>query len=413
MARMLTIVFVLSILSSLIYAEQVQVPSSEIHTLNTIGTVELPCLRGDETCKAIISVNESYKNQDDISYLKFTLIDNNGNKVSYLLFDTIARQFSMDIIDLDADGEKDFVFFIREQFLDHIHKTMVIYRAINNSIYLKKVLSVPYAGKTKDGINWNYKHSYFRQENGNVHIKLTLDNHSPSFPVKTRWINIADRSVPHVLKESEPSRPMPEGQWKDGIFIPNLLGKKGYTIQVEPVLGTNRMVELYYTRTIKVIDENGKVIAQRHFKAFHYDLNLFDIDADGDKEFICVFHTGSGTGFMSFEMSIDKIIGGQFIPYITCPLARSRDVTGDWSFTEWKYLGYEQENPLEVAFEMVLNYSAPDRNKEIGVPDRFPRADKIIMLFQKDTFSINLIYPESLENRPLRTEGKGWYMIFK
>jgi hypothetical protein len=412
---MLATVFVLFILSSSLCAEQVQVPSSEIHTINTIGTVELPCLRGDETCKATVTVDDWYKTQDDISCLKFTLVDNKGNKVSDLLFVTIARQFSIDIIDLDGDGEKDFVFFIREQFPSHVHKTMVIYRAVNNSSYHRKVLSVPYAGKTKDGINWNYKHSYFRQENGNIHIKLTLDKHSPSFPVKTRWINIADRSVPHVLKASKPSHPLPKGQLKDGIFIPNLLGKKGYTIQLEdPVLGGNRMVELYYTRTIKVIDENGKVIAQRHFKAFYiYDLNLFDIDADGDKEFIFVFHTGSGTGFMAFEMSIDKIVGGQFIPYITCPLAEAWDVTGDWSFTEWKYLGYEQEHPSEVAFEMVLNYSASDRHKELGVPDDFPRAEKMIMHFQKDTFSINLVYPESLENRPLRTEGKDWYMIFK
>jgi hypothetical protein len=409
---MLATVFVLFILSSSLCAEQVQVPSSEIHTINTIGTTELPCLRGDETYIATVIVNQSDTNQDETSYL--TLIDNKGNKVSYLLFHKLEKQFSIDIIDLDGDGEKDFVFFIREQFLSHVHKTMVIYRAINNNICLKKVLSVPYAGKTKDGINWNYKHSYFRQENGNIHIKLTLDNHNPSFPVKTRWINIADRSVPHVLKESEPSRPMPEGLWQDGIFIPNLLGKKGYTIQVEPVVGVHRM-ELYPTRTIKVIDEDENLLAQRQFMAFHgrCGLNLFDIDADGDLEFILLRHSGSGTGCIAWEMSIDKIVGGQFIPYITCPLAEAEELTGDWSFTEWKYLGYEQEHPSEVAFEMVLNYSASDRHKELGVPDDFPRAEKMIMHFQKDTFSINLVYPESLEKRPLRTEGEGWWMIFK
>ena len=417
MARMLIFVTVLLILNSSLCAEQVQVPPTDIQTINTLGTVEIPSLRGNETCKATISVNDRYKQKDGIDFLKLLLVDEQGNKVVDKGFRTIGKQFSIDVIDLDADGEKDFVFLVREKDFNHIHKTLVIHRRVWKTD-LKEILTMPYAGETDGGIKWKYKHSYFRQDDGNIHIKLTLEHDasnrtSSHLPVKTRWINIADRDVPHDLKESEPPNPM---QWycrKEEYFIPNLLGDKGYTIRANPKRGSYPSTR-DPLRTIQVVDKDGSVVAERPFRAYFggYRLALFDIDADGDKEFIFVLHTGSGTGYMFFEVSIDKIVGGQFIPLVTFPLGVAAS-QGEWGFTEWKYRGYNQDNPTEVAFEIILHYMTFPSYKEDGVPDSFPREDSIVLLFKKYEYIISSIYPSKSAKRPRDNWRKGDSWIFK
>jgi hypothetical protein len=156
-------------------------------------------------------------------------------------------------------------------------------------------------------------------------------------------------------------------------------------------------------------------VAERPFRSYFggYRLGLFDFDADGDKEFIFILHTGSGTGYMGFTVSIDKVVGGQFIPLVTFPIGESSSYTGEWSFTEWKYWGYGQDDPTQVASEMILNYFAVESYKGDGVPDNFPRADRMVLLFQKDTFSINTIYPENLKERPKENIKVGSNWIFK
>lgn len=404
MVRMLIVFTIIFILSSTSSSAQTQILPTDIHTIDTMGTTEIPNYKNSETYKATVIVNERYKSQDDISHLKFLLVDSQDNKIVEKSFDTMGNKFSIDIIDLDGDGEKDFVFFVREQILSHIHKTLVIHRKLRRT-HLKEILSIPYAGKTNGGTDWTYKHSYFRQDEGNIHIKLTLDIDTPDkttshFPAKTRWINIADQGAPTDIKKSEPPNPMQMYFRKEEYFIPNLLGDKGYTIRVNPKRGAY-LSGRDILRSIQVVDKDGNIVAERPFRAYYggYRLALFDIDADDDKEFIFILHTGSGTGYMAFEMSIDKIVGGQFIPIVTFPIAVAGN-QGEWFFSDWKYKGYDQTDPTDVVFSMTLHYTVSSLYEKDGLPDNFPREENIVFQFKKDKYIISTIYPSKTAERP-------------
>jgi hypothetical protein len=180
-------------------------------------------------------------------------------------------------------------------------------------------------------------------------------------------------------------------------------------------------------RAIQVVDKDGNVFAERPFRGYFggYGLTLFDIDEDGDMEFFFLLQTNSGTGICGQEISIDKIVNGQFIPLLTYPVAAENTMIGAWAFSEWKYREYGVNNPSNVAFEMVLNYSTSDRYKEEDfISDSFPRADKMVILFEKDNYSINFIYSADPGKRPLYREndigphwglpsGWSWGWIFK
>jgi hypothetical protein len=207
MSRVLTVLCISFISTSFPSAAQNQISLTDIKTINKLGNVDIPNYRGSESCKATISIDEKYKNDVYRHQLYLLLTDSQGDKVVGHSFATMGQPFAIDIIDLDADGEKDFIFFKSKNFVrfnrdkdnSHIYKTLVICRRIRTLTSLKEVLSMPYAGKTSEGVEWKYNHSYFRQDDGNIHIKLTLETDSPenlssSLPVKTRWINIADRS---------------------------------------------------------------------------------------------------------------------------------------------------------------------------------------------------------------------------
>jgi hypothetical protein len=411
-------VITLFILNSSLCAEQVQIPSNDIQTIDTFGTATIPGYKDEKPYKATISIDDKYKGEGDIDLLKFMLMDEQENKVFDKILMTTERHFVLEVVDLDGDEEKDFVLFVRKKDFRHISKTLVILRRVWRK-GVKEVLSMPYAGETNEGIKWKYNHSYFRQDDGNIHIKLALEHGTSretdsSLPVKTRWINIADRGFQHDLQESEPPDPMQLCFRKEEYFIPNLLGGEGYTIRAHPKKGSYPSTR-DPLRTIQVVDKDGSVIAERPFRAYFggYWLGLFDFDADGDKEFIFIFHTGSGTGYMGFVVSIDKIFGGQFIQLVTFPIAEASSYTGDWGFSEWKYLGYGKVNSPEVAFEMILNYSTSSLYKGDSIPDNFPRAHKMLLLFRKDIFSINTIYPENLEERPRENAKVGSNWIFK
>lgn len=362
---------------------------------------------------ASISLDDRYKSHDNITHLKFLLVDSQGKKITDYPFDIVGNHFSIDVIDLDNDGQKDFVFIIREPILSHIHKTMVIYRTIIDNTDLKIFMSVPYAGKTKDGTAWSYKHSYFKQDDGSIHIKLTPDKTSPKLTAKTRWINIADRTASYDLKQSEPPNPMQMCFRKEEYYIDNLLGDKGYTIRANPKKNSSPF-NRSPLRSIQVIDNNESVVSERPFRAYYggYWLALFDIDADNDKEFIFILQTGSGTGYMAFEMSIDKIVDGQFIPIVTFPIAVAGN-QGQWGFTEWKYRGYHKQEPSEVVFELVLHYMTFPEYKGDSIPESVPREDSIILQFKQGEYIISTIYPPESEKRPRDNWRLGDSWIFK
>ena len=58
-------------------------------------------------------------------------------------------------------------------------------------------------------------------------------------------------------------------------------------------------------------------------------------------------------------------------------------------------------NPSKVAFEMSLYYMTLDRYKGDIIPEGFSSADEMILLFEKDKYSINCIYSEKPSKRPL------------
>jgi hypothetical protein len=429
---MLSFFIALIILNNCLWAQNNQTTFTDILTINKLGTTNILNYKDSQTYKATISIDDRHKQNDGLDRLRFLLVDEQGNTVVDYDFKTIDKHFSIDCIDLDNDGERDFIFIIRENDFRHIHQTLVIQRRTWQ--YLTEVLSIPYSGETNEGIKWKYNHSYIRQEDGHFHLMLTpeqdISNKTNShLPVKPICINIGDKSVLPDLKESEPNIPFTWYFREEEYFIDNLLGDTGYTVRVNPKreLGSYPL-EKMPLRTIQVVDKDGRVIAERPFRGYNgvYRLGLFDIDQDGDIEFIFILQTNFGTGICGYEISIDKIVNGQFIPLLTYPIAAENTMRGAWAFTEWKYRGYGLNNPSNVAFEMVLNYRTISSSFYKGdvIPDDIPKADKMVILLEKDKYSINFIYSADPGKRPLSREndtgphwglpsGWSWDWIFK
>jgi hypothetical protein len=430
MTRMLSFFIALIILNNCLWAQNNETILTDIQTINNLGTTSIQNYKGGKTYKAAISIDDGYKQDDRLDLLRLLLTDENGNNVLDSTFTTMEKQFSIDFIDLDNDGERDFIFIIRENDFRHIHQTLLIKRIVWQS--LTEVLSIPYAGQTNEGVKWKYNHSYIRQEDGHFHIMLTpeqdISNKTNSpLPVKPVCINIGDKSGLPDWKQPEPNNPLKWYHHQNEFFMPNLLGNTGYTVRVINLEGDpNSPPYRDSLRAIQVVDKDGNVFSERPFRGYFgwYGLTLFDIDEDGDMEFFFLLEKG-GTGYADYEISIDKIVNGQFIPLLTCPVAAANSWTGDWAFSEWKYREYGLNNPSNVAFGMVLNYSTSDRDKkEDVIPDSFPRADKMVILFEKDKYSINFIYSAEPGKRPLSREndigphwglpsGWSWGWIFK
>ena len=70
-------------------------------------------------------------------------------------------------------------------------------------------------------------------------------------------------------------------------------------------------------------------------------------------------------------------------------------------------------NPSKVAFEMSLYYMTSDRYKGDIIPEGFSSADEMVLLFEKDKYSINCIYSADSGNRARSNWKNGSDWIFK
>jgi hypothetical protein len=172
MTRMLSFFIALIILNNCLWAQNNETTLTDIQTINKLGTTSIQNYKGGQTYKAAISIDDPPKQDDGLDRLRFLLTDENGNDVVDSTFTTMEKQFSIDCIDLDNDGERDFIFIIRENDFSHIHQTLLIKRRAWQKD-LTDVLSIPYADQTNEGVKWKYNHSYIRQEDGHFHIMLT------------------------------------------------------------------------------------------------------------------------------------------------------------------------------------------------------------------------------------------------